>query len=657
MKNTFKKYLSVLLTVIMVLSAAPITFAWNPSMDDGKNLSLSTKLFKEVDGEWVEATTVEAGEEVKARVYVGTDYYAGGGEIIVFYNNSFFEDDYAVNSEMPLAVNTDSESSTAKYDITGDFLKGKGIANMLAMDGYLSSEFVQAHTAFTFSFHYSTNQTCQLLDGNYWFAELDLRVKEDAEGTGSFMILPETVLAPGDQEFAYVNVAKGQQNENPNDAYSMHLWQADVSIDNASVSLFVPVSNYTVETYTMGVDGEYEMTSEIIEAQADETVSAEYTVAEGFELNEEKSVLSGTVTNDGSLVLKVYLDRKSYSVTFSDGEKEYTFNFLYGQDITIPDIKPEKDGYIFEGWSTDGETVLESLGAINGEGNSFVAVWSCDHIIGEWKTETAPTLTQAGKKVKKCEVCGVTVEEAEISKLEAAADSKYGIQIEYTPDDYSGDVGVSADMPSDKNITDAINSAVGMNNSTVYNVGITVDGAEASVQNKITVKLPVPENLDASKVEVYQVNDGTATKVDAVYKDGYMVFETTVLGTYAIVEKYNGVMKIRIPSRTVIKYGDAIILHADLSEPLPEGAYIKWTADNGNFSYTASADGTTCQITPAKKGNTTFTATVYDADGNEIQSDTQTMTSKAGFFRKICAFFKKLFGLLKVYPEVFKYVA
>ncbi len=696
MKNAFKKYLSVLLTVVMILAAAPVTFAWNPNVDDGKSLRLSTKLFKEVDGEWVEATTVEAGENIKARVYIGTDYYAGAGEIVVFYNNSFFEDDYVANSPMSLTVNKDSESSTAKYKITGNCLKGKGIANMLVREGYISSEFAQTHTALTFGYLYSLNQTCQILDGSHWFAEFDLRVREDAEGTGSFVILPETVLAPGDQEFAYVNIAKGQQGASPNEAYSMYLWQADVSISNASVTVPVTYADYTVETYTMGVDGIYEMTSETIEWQAGKTVTAEYTVEDGFELNEENSVLSGRVAKDGSLVLKVYLDRKTYSVKFSDGENEYTFTYLYGQDISIPDILPKKDGYIFEGWSTDGETVLESLGATDVEGNSFVAVWSCDHkpeivtnpaactedgseytrcsvcgeVLGEitvipsgghkpgaWETETAPTLTQTGKKVRKCTVCFETVEEAEISKLEVATDATYGVQIEYAPDDYSGDVGASADMPSDKSITDAINNAVGMNSSTVYNVAITVDGAEASVQNKVTVKLPVPEDFEASKIEVYQINGGTVTEINAVYRDGYMVFETSSLGTYAVVEKYDGTMKIRIPSRTTIKYGDAIILHADLSEPLPKGAYIKWTADNGNFSYTVSADGTTCQITPAKKGNTTFTATVYDSSGNEIQSDTQTMTSKAGFFQKLGAFFKKLFGLLKVYPEVFKYIA
>ncbi len=113
------------------------------------------------------------------------------------------------------------------------------------------------------------------------------------------------------------------------------------------------------------------------------------------------------------------------------------------------------------------------------------------------------------------------------------------------------------------------------------------------------------------------------------------------------------VVGIRKPSQTEIKYGDSIILHADV-ENLPEGAKIVWTADNANFTFAASADGTTCTITPSANGNTTFTATVVDKNGNEIGSDSQTMTSKAGFFQKLIAFFKKLFGLTKVIPKAFK---
>ena len=88
---------------------------------------------------------------------------------------------------------------------------------------------------------------------------------------------------------------------------------------------------------------------------------------------------------------------------------------------------------------------------------------------------------------------------------------------------------------------------------------------------------------------------------------------------------------------------------------LPDGADIEWSTSNKNFTMEVSADGKTCTIAPDKKGDTTFTATVYDKDGNEIDSDEQTMTSKAGFFDKIIAFFKKLFGLTKTIPEVFKF--
>lgn len=111
---------------------------------------------------------------------------------------------------------------------------------------------------------------------------------------------------------------------------------------------------------------------------------------------------------------------------------------------------------------------------------------------------------------------------------------------------------------------------------------------------------------------------------------------------------------IRTPSATVINYGDSIILHADTAEELPAGAYIQWTASNGNFEMTVSPDGTTCKVSPKSKGNTTFTAEVCDADGETIYSDVQEMTSKAGFLQKFVAFLKRIFGLTKTFPQIFK---
>lgn len=133
---------------------------------------------------------------------------------------------------------------------------------------------------------------------------------------------------------------------------------------------------------------------------------------------------------------------------------------------------------------------------------------------------------------------------------------------------------------------------------------------------------------------------------------------TTVPESTTIPEtttKQEIVFEIRTPSQTEIVFGDAIVLHADFKNGIPDGAKVIWTSDSNNFVISeTSANGTTCVITPESSGDTTFVATVIDVDGNIIASDTQKMTSKAGFFQKIIAFFKKLFGATKVIPEAFK---
>lgn len=104
--------------------------------------------------------------------------------------------------------------------------------------------------------------------------------------------------------------------------------------------------NYTVNTYEMKTDGEYKKTSKVLTGVTDSTVDAVYTVADGFVLNTEKSVLSGTVAPDGSLVLEVYLDRVKMTVTVGGEEKEY----LYGASIAQPEVPAEPEGHYHTGW-------------------------------------------------------------------------------------------------------------------------------------------------------------------------------------------------------------------------------------------------------------------------------------------------------------------
>lgn len=107
---------------------------------------------------------------------------------------------------------------------------------------------------------------------------------------------------------------------------------------------------YTVETYTMDVNGKYTLVSTGHTGTTGESVTAEYTVAEGFTLNNEKSVFSGVVAADGSLVLNVYIDRNKYTFkTVVDGV-ENSAEYFYGASIVKP-AAPSKAGYIFTGWS------------------------------------------------------------------------------------------------------------------------------------------------------------------------------------------------------------------------------------------------------------------------------------------------------------------
>ena len=103
------------------------------------------------------------------------------------------------------------------------------------------------------------------------------------------------------------------------------------------------------------------------------------------------------------------------------------------------------------------------------------------------------------------------------------------------------------------------------------------------------------------------------------------------------------------PSTEKIKYGYTLELSADTSV-VPEGTHIMWSIDGKGFEMSVSEDGIICSLESVAKGKATVTAkivntdgnTVTDSDGNELVA-TQNLTSKAGIFRKVAAFFKKLF--------------
>ena len=103
----------------------------------------------------------------------------------------------------------------------------------------------------------------------------------------------------------------------------------------------------------------------------------------------------------------------------------------------------------------------------------------------------------------------------------------------------------------------------------------------------------------------------------------------------------NAYVSIVEPSKKTIKYKDEAVLDVEFSGENTDGMYVEWTANNKNFKTTTVGDS--LKITSNKSGYTTFTATLFDADGNAIAWDTIEMQSKASFIDKIVWFFTNLF--------------
>ena len=130
----------------------------------------------------------------------------------------------------------------------------------------------------------------------------------------------------------------------------------------------------------------------------------------------------------------------------------------------------------------------------------------------------------------------------------------------------------------------------------------------------------------------------------------------------AVFEPIKTKISINTPSVTTVSYGFTLNLHANVTD-LPEGARVVWSMDGSGFELIPSADGMTCGVKSVSKGSATITAKVVDknsnavkdANGNEITAS-QQLTSKAGFFQKLAAFFKKLFGSNMVIPYALEWI-
>ena len=311
------------------------------------------------------------------------------------------------------------------------------------------------------------------------------------------------------------------------------------------------------------------------------------------------------------------------------------------QDVTEP-ATCMKEGKQYTVCSVCGETLGE------------VAVLPMlDHDFGEWVTVKEATIDDAGMQERACRYnCG-TKETQELPKIPSTTieDGSSGITLTYPDSSYDGKIELKIEQLFDGaafNLVD-LNS----DQNAVFDITTVKDGVTVQPNGKVRVRIPVPEGFDPAKCMVYHVSTGTGKleKMNARYEDGYMVFETDHFSVYALViEKTlqpDPVITIHnyTPSRTV-DYRTTITFSVDEIQNPVDGASVHWFI-NGQ-------DKGASDTYTVKEAKATYTVQAkYMKDGDVLaESEIETVNVKTGFFARLKAFFRALFGRLpKVVQE------
>ena len=232
-------------------------------------------------------------------------------------------------------------------------------------------------------------------------------------------------------------------------------------------------TKYTVNVYNMDTTGAYPSAPDSTYQGAGETgstadITAEAAPAEGFSLDSAKSVLTGTIAADGSLVLSIYYSRNQYTVTYANTDLAPD-TYYYGATVSAP--TPEKAGFTFAGWE---EEVPATMPA-----NNVVLTAKWDELPANY------------------DEYNIAVEAANAKKAEADYDKKYTADTRAALDTALNE-DVSGKKLSEQGVVDAqtakINAAVAGLKLMTYNAEFYVDNElYRTVATEVGAQIVAPE--------------------------------------------------------------------------------------------------------------------------------------------------------------------
>lgn len=99
-------------------------------------------------------------------------------------------------------------------------------------------------------------------------------------------------------------------------------------------------------------------------------------------------------------------------------------------------------------------------------------------------------------------------------------------------------------------------------NKIIFDISLVKDGTQVQPNGEVTVKIPVPEGMDATLLKVYREEaNGTFTDMNAYFANGYMVFTTDHFSKYIITaEEIVSTLKGDVNGDGTVDAADAVLV-------------------------------------------------------------------------------------------------
>lgn len=139
------------------------------------------------------------------------------------------------------------------------------------------------------------------------------------------------------------------------------------------------------------------------------------------------------------------------------------------------------------------------------------------------------------------ELIATIILERATSNTVSKEDKNTGIKLETTTAVLPSNTILFSEIVKEQTILDKVNKEVlkyGVSKCKVYDINLLKDGAKIQPNGKVKISIPIPNDYNKSKLEVYRIDDnGEIIKYNVTVNGEYASFETDHFSIYVLAEK------------------------------------------------------------------------------------------------------------------------